>query len=213
MDLGTMSKKLASHHYKTMEEFRTDMELIFSNCKIFNPPATYPVEQAVLLEILFRREWTKASEKKLSTPEKRLLSSILTNLMSADGYAHFSFVSCMHSPWPRCGWLFSEPVDPVLLGIPTYFEVVPRENARDLKTIKGKLERDKYDSVDALEADLLLMVNNAITFNGPESDVGIGAYRMQATYQSALETYRTGGKKRKDGDRGTSQPSKKVKIS
>jgi hypothetical protein len=60
----------------------------------------------------------------------------------------------------------------VLLQIPTYFDVIPKKDARDLSTIKQKLDADKYDSVDALKADIDLMIHNAILFNGADSEVG-----------------------------------------
>lgn len=70
-------------------------------------------------------------------------------------------------------------MDPVVLGIPTYFDVIPRKDARDLRTIRSKLDTDKYDSVEAWEADMELMIRNAITFNGPESEVGQIAARLR----------------------------------
>ena len=63
-------------------------------------------------------------------------------------------------------------MDPVALEIPTYHDVIPKKDARDLRTIKQKLDADKYDTVEAFEADLDLMISNAILFNGPSSEVG-----------------------------------------
>ena len=109
--------------------------------------------------------------------------------------------------------MFREPVDPVALGIPTYFDVIPRKDARDLRTIQTKLNQDKYESIDALEADLDLMVNNAIVFNGEESEVGLMAIRMQDRYRELLSGVRgTGSGKRKGPELGKPQPSKKVKL-
>lgn len=102
-------------------------------------------------------------------------------------------------------------MDPVLLGIPTYFDVIPRRDARDLRLIKQKLDNDKYDSPEAFEADIHLMVQNAITFNGSGSEVGNMAMNFQNRVNELLEQ-RTGTKKRKDGDKGTPQPTKKMKM-
>jgi len=110
-------------------------------------------------------------------------------------------------------WVFREPVDPVLLGIPTYFEVIPRKDARDLRTIRQKLDNDKYDTVEAVEADLDLMIQNAIKFNGRESEVGEIAIQVQVRIQDLFSGFRSSGtKKRKDSDKGTPQPSKKPKM-
>lgn len=111
-------------------------------------------------------------------------------------------------------WVFREPVDPVLLGIPTYFDVIPRKDARDLRTIRQKLDNDKYDTVEAFENDLDLMIQNAIKFNGRESEVGEIAMKVQSRIQELLSSFKSGGtKKRKDNsDKGTPQPTKKAKV-
>ncbi|KAJ7253193.1 Bromodomain-containing protein [Mycena rebaudengoi] len=87
-------------------------------------------------------------ERKLSVNQKRGLHGILQKLIDEE-----------------ISWLFLEPVDPVLLGIP--------------QTIHGALNNDEYDSIDAFAADLELMVQNAIKFNGAESDVGLIALQMR----------------------------------
>lgn len=102
-------------------------------------------------------------------------------------------------------------MDPVLLGIPTYFDVIPRKDARDLRTIRQKLDLDKYGSVEAFEADIDLMVHNAITFNGPDSEVGGIAVGLRNRVTELLGV-KGGSKKRKEGEKGTPQPSKKVKL-
>ena len=81
MDLGTMSTKLSSGDYETMADFADDMELIINNCRQFNPPATYPYTCAQVLERVFRREWSKALERKLSWVEKRGLQGIMSTLV------------------------------------------------------------------------------------------------------------------------------------
>jgi transcription initiation factor TFIID subunit 2 len=107
-------------------------------------------------------------------------------------------------------------VDPVALGIPMYFDIIPRKDARDLRTIRQKLDADKYDSVEAFEADIDLMVRNAIKFNGAESEVGHLAINLQNRVRQLLVNAKTGtAKKRKEGDgpiKGASQPLKKVKV-
>ncbi|KAF7302590.1 Bromo domain-containing protein [Mycena chlorophos] len=74
-------------------------------------------------------------------------------------------------------WIFREPVDPVLLGIPTYFDVIRKP--RDLRTIRTNLNNDKYPTVEAFEADINLMTDNAILFNGEPSEAGQLALKFQ----------------------------------
>jgi transcription initiation factor TFIID subunit 2 len=99
-------------------------------------------------------------------------------------------------------WLFREPVNPELLGIPTYFDVIPPKDARDLKTIRQKLDSDKYESMAMFEADIELMVRNAIKFNGAESDVGHLATVLRNRVSEMLANAKAGSeKKRKDGEK------------
>lgn len=109
--------------------------------------------------------------------------------------------------------MFRDPVDPVKLGIPTYFDVIPRRDARDLRTIRNKLDTDRYDTVEAFEFDMELMISNAIKFNTLESEVGQMAISMRDRVQELMVAWKSSAaKKRKEGDRSTPQPTKKVKL-
>ncbi|CDU22782.1 related to TAF2-component of TFIID complex [Sporisorium scitamineum] len=151
MDLSTMEKKVNQAAYSTMGEFASDMELIFANCRQFNPPGTEPCQHADELEKLWRKEWAKTVTPKLEVNEKRALVGLMNRLKT-----HQSSL------------LFREPVDPVALGIPTYFDVIPKKDARDLSLIESKLKADKYDSFTAFDADIKLMLRNCYTFNAPD---------------------------------------------
>ncbi|EST05572.1 Bromodomain protein [Kalmanozyma brasiliensis GHG001] len=148
MDLSTMEKKLNQASYTTMSSFAADVELIFANCRQFNPPGTEPCQHADELEKLWRKEWAKTVTPKLEANEKRALVGLINRLKT-----HQSSL------------LFREPVDPVALGIPTYFDVIPKKDARDLSLIEGKLKGDKYDSFASFDADVKLMLKNCYTFN------------------------------------------------
>lgn len=81
MDFGTMTLRLNNNEYNTMEEFAKDVELVLSNCRLFNPPTTYPTDCADAVERAFKKEWSKLMEKKISWTEKRSLQSLMTNLV------------------------------------------------------------------------------------------------------------------------------------
>lgn len=82
MDFGTMKNRLDHAHYTTMEEFARDVELIFSNCRKFNPAGTDPTICADIVEKAFKKDWAKAMERKLTFQEKRSLQSITTKLQN-----------------------------------------------------------------------------------------------------------------------------------
>lgn len=82
-----------------------------------------------------------------------------------------------------------------------------------MRTIKQKLDVDKYETVDAFEADIDLMVRNAIKFNGADSEVGLIAAKVRDHLKNAVANWKAGNsKKRKDGDKsGSQQPMKRHK--
>ncbi|KZT52907.1 hypothetical protein CALCODRAFT_501745 [Calocera cornea HHB12733] len=204
MDFGTMEHKLNEGEYMTMGDFAADFDLVIGNCHQFNPPGTDASIMADVVDKVFKKEWAKALVKKLAYNEKRSLQGVINKLRQSPN-----------------AFLFLEPVDPVLLGIPTYFEVIPRKDARDLSTIKTKLEQDKYDSIEALDADIRLMVDNAIKFNGADSEVAAVARLLDKEYNALVKPLRTAipngaakGKRKDMDDKGSAQgtPSKKKKV-
>ncbi|XP_047943407.1 transcription factor GTE11-like isoform X2 [Salvia hispanica] len=64
---------------------------------------------------------------------------------------------------------FNEPVDPVKLKIPDYFEII--KNPMDLGTIKRKLEKNMYSGAKEFAADVLLTFENAMSYNPPSHQV------------------------------------------
>ncbi len=93
MDFSTISSKLTEGQYSTMEDFAKDVELVFHNCRTFNPPGTYPTDCADVVERAFKKEWTKVAEKKLSNSEKNALKKMLNQLISEPLFVP-SFPAC-----------------------------------------------------------------------------------------------------------------------
>ena len=108
-------------------------------------------------------------------------------------------------------WLFLEPVDPVALNIPTYFEVIRRPI--DISTMRTKLESGAYNKEDGqcdfmgkFHKDLELMFKNAVLFNGEKSEVASITNRLRKKcdkkLQDVLRKLRSGGR----ADFGTGPP-------
>lgn len=199
MDLGTMETKLTSGRYSYMSEFAADVMLIIANCRQFNPPGTDPCIHAAILENAFKSEWSKAVERKLDSTEKRTLIAMLNKLKNN----------------PISG-LFLHPVDPIALGIPTYFDIIPRENARDLSTIEKWLKDGRYGDLEDLERDIRLMLYNCLTFNQLDQVVCGMAKNFERVFEKELKEVRStlegGGNKRKGDGKNGSNPAKKIKI-
>lgn len=79
---------------------------------------------------------------------------------------------------------FQDPVDPVKLQIPTYFDVIKKP--MDFGTITRKLASGAYTSAQAFRDDLLLVVNNAIEFNPADHQCHIDALRLRTIISTNL---------------------------
>ena len=209
MDFGTINQRLNQNKYETMEDFKDDVMLVFRNFRQFNPPGTFPYNCADNVETLFTKEWSRAMEKRLEWGEKRNLQGILSQLLKEDMWVIISLAIPSLTTSSFSSFVFRVPVDPVLLQIPTYFDVIPKKDARDLGTIKQKLDSDKYDSVDAMKADIDLMIHNAILFNGADSEVGQIAAAVKKRFYELLSISKS--KKRKEAETN-GQPAKKLKL-
>ena len=72
------------------------------------------------------------------------------------------------------------------MNLPTYWSVIGKENARDLSLISKNMDAKKYSTVEAVLADVRLMVQNAITFNGAGSDVAIAGKQLQSDFEKSI---------------------------
>lgn len=165
-DFGTIQKKIELKKYTTMGQMAREIELVFSNCRQFNPPGPI-TDAAATVEALYWKEWSKAVSQKLLPDERKALIAVINRAFR-----------------DQLSALFREPVDPVALGIPQYFEIIPQEDARDLSLIKQKLEKGVYSTARQVDDDFELMLENCRVFNGegPISDIAnqFGAwYRAQ----------------------------------
>jgi len=92
-----MNKKIAMGSYDSMEAFASDMDLILRNCRQFNPPNTEPTLFADVVEQVFKKEWAKAMEPKLTYNEKKSLSGILSKVTKDDVYVRLIFLVLQQS--------------------------------------------------------------------------------------------------------------------
>ncbi|EJD48509.1 hypothetical protein AURDEDRAFT_112948 [Auricularia subglabra TFB-10046 SS5] len=190
MDFDTMGKKLDAGEYDSMEDFQSDVILIFNNSRQFNPVGTLPHDHADILEKFFKKEWSRIAGK-LSYEEKRAMGSAINKLKTEE-----------------ISFYFREPVDPLRWNIPTYFQIIDPKKARDLSTIKSKLDKAEYETTAAVYADIQLMVDNAIKFNGEGSPVAASAVACQERFREMVNESLS--KKRKpevaDGGRASGTP-------
>jgi hypothetical protein len=83
--------------------------------------------------------------------------------------------------------IFAVPVDPIALGIPTYFDVITEP--MDLGTIKTKLDNNNIDSPDEFKRLVTLTFQNAITFNTmPDNIVNVTARTLLGLFNKKFGT-------------------------
>ena len=187
MDMGTLQANLDSGRYQLQGELNDDFEQIVINAKIFNPPNTLPVVHAETLQKTWKAEVAKAN--KLSYQERRSLQGMMNRLKQRPAWVAILLyligprLQLTPSTRSYSAAIFLEPVDPIALGIPMYFQVIPKQDARDLSLIKRRLDNDEYTNFDSFEADFRLMINNCLVFNGE----GSPAYEVGRNLEAEFE--------------------------
>lgn len=79
---------------------------------------------------------------------------------------------------------FKDPVNHVLLGIPTYPEIV--KNPMDLSTMENKLKEKKYNVIREFMADLDQMIENSELFNNKQHPVTQAGYNLRAYFLKGM---------------------------
>jgi hypothetical protein len=103
------------------------------------------------------------------------------------------------------GWLFHQPVDPVLFGIPDYFDVI--RNPMDLGTVKKKLTNKSYFGTDEFAADVRLTFSNAMKYNPPGNQVHTVAEQLNIMFDSEWKLY-----EKKWSDRNLASEQLQMKV-
>ena len=80
---------------------------------------------------------------------------------------------------------FMEPVDPVALGLPDYFDVV--STPMDLGTVRKRLAAGAYNGAEGFLGDVALVFDNAMAYNPDGSRVHRQAKELQARLAQLCE--------------------------
>ncbi len=93
---------------------------------------------------------------------------------------------------------FLHPVDPIALGIPHYPSVI--KHPMDFSTLERKLQASsptkpdsnpvnpRYHHADEFIADVRLIFNNSLTFNGPDHFVTKMSKQLEEVFDKQLKT-------------------------
>ncbi|KAJ2715393.1 hypothetical protein H4R19_001228, partial [Coemansia spiralis] len=182
MDLGTIRKNLDRGLYQSADEFRDHVQLVLANCFLFNPAGTYVHDQGLALQHVFEAAWRHQAGAEVAQTPLPAASIPADVPLAAPAALERARAIVARLKRDDCAWPFLQPVDPVALGVPTYFDIV--KNPMDLSTIQKKLGKKAYPAVADFVADIQLIVDDCFLFNAPDTPVhscGVALHALAAT--------------------------------
>lgn len=158
MDISTIKHKILTDTYTSPTQFKSDMDLMFSNCYTYNPKDTPVHNMGLELEKTFNQNFKLKKKVEHKKVEKRRRGN-----MSDSDYTQWSeLLSEFHKPkYQDIVWPFIEKITDDV--VPGYSDII--KCPTDLQTIKEKLEEREYNTVDEFYKELKLMVQNCFKFN------------------------------------------------
>ncbi|CAR22909.1 chromatin-binding protein BDF1 [Lachancea thermotolerans CBS 6340] len=88
----------------------------------------------------------------------------------------------MSKKYSSFNYPFLEPVDPVALNCPTYFDYV--KEPMDLGTVSRKLNNWEYENADQVEVDIRLVFKNCYAFNPDGTIVNMMGHRLEDVFNT-----------------------------
>ncbi|KAK3839214.1 MAG: hypothetical protein JOS17DRAFT_670950, partial [Linnemannia elongata] len=162
MDYSTIGKKVKTGQYSSMDAFADDIRLVTQNCVNFNG-LDHPISQGGLMIVTIINKEAGITDE---------LNGHLKIIQRLKGNADFG--------------AFAVPVDPIALGIPTYFDIIKRP--MDFGTIEKKLIAGEYNSGEEVILDVRLVFSNCATFNAHPGDlVAAMGTRLKKTWENMLK--------------------------
>uniref|UniRef100_A0AAQ4NYX8 Protein polybromo-1 n=1 Tax=Gasterosteus aculeatus aculeatus TaxID=481459 RepID=A0AAQ4NYX8_GASAC len=200
MDLRTIEHNIRSDKYMTEDTMVEDMKLMFRNARHYNEEGSQVYNDADVLEKIMkdrRRDLGPATDDDdISSPKMKIRknsitlkkSKYLTPLQQKLNELYEAVKNFTDKRGRRLSTIFLRL--PSRAELPDYYIAIKKPV--DMEKIKSHMLANKYQDVDALVEDLVLMFNNACTYNEPESLI----------YRDALMLHRVLLETRRDLDGG-----------
>ncbi|XP_061543027.1 protein polybromo-1 isoform X3 [Phycodurus eques] len=177
MDLKTIEHNIRSDKYLSQDAMVEDMKLMFRNARHYNEEGSQVFNDADVLEKIMtdRRKdlgpvtdeddivSSKMKIRKTNMTLKK--SKYLTPLQQKLNELYESVKNYTDKRGRRLSTIFLRL--PSRAELPDYYIAIKKPV--DMEKIKSHMLANKYQDVDALVEDLVLMFNNACTYNEPES--------------------------------------------
>lgn len=210
IDLDTIFDRIESKEYKTYTDLKKDVRLLAKNATSFNKPNSRVFADAGALKRLFEekiaeveRGGKKSSEVcgvKTSARIKQRKS--IADKNKAEEEVHQASIG-VHAADNYQAQLYNEVVavrndqglaicDPFMRlpnrrFYPTYYEEIA--NPITIKTIRRNIITEKYESIEDLNKDFMLLFDNALSYNLPSAQVYKDAAKLKKFVISKLPDY------------------------
>ncbi|KAM9410171.1 protein polybromo-1-like isoform 4-T4 [Pholidichthys leucotaenia] len=195
MDLRTIEHNIRTDKYMTEDSVVEDMKLMFRNARHYNEEGSQVYNDANILEKIMKdklRDLGPATDDddmispKLKIRKNSLTlkkSKYLTPLQQKLNELYEAVKNYTDKRGRRLSTIFLRL--PSRAELPDYYIAIKKPV--DMEKIKSHMLANKYQDVDALVEDLVLMFNNACTYNEPESLIYCDALLL---HRVLLETRR-----------------------
>jgi protein polybromo-1 len=152
MDLNTIKNHVQSSKYSSLAHFQGDVDLMVKNAHTFNEAGSEVYEDATRIQKVAHAEITKSHRSVLAACFNQVVST-LTSVRDKKGRDLCEMFATLPTP----------------AEMPEYYSVI--KTPMDFDTINSKIHSSKYSTLESLEADLMLMFDNAMTFNQESSQI------------------------------------------
>ncbi|XP_052278992.1 transcription initiation factor TFIID subunit 1-like isoform X2 [Dreissena polymorpha] len=182
MDLQTIREHIRAKKYQNREDFLLDVNLILKNSTLYNgPKSVITISAQTMLDHCLRRLAEK--EDKLMRLEKAInpllddndqvaLSFILETILNQ--------IKAVENTWP-----FLNPVNKKF--IKDYYDVI--EQPMDMSSILKKIQTHKYHSRETFVADVQLIFDNSVRYNGKDHSYTLTASKMLEVCRTAVQEH------------------------
>lgn len=176
IDMLMIEQNIKDEKYTCIEDLVSDFKLMFNNCREYNEDTSVIYEDANRLEAAllakveeFKEELTpKEKMMKRIFGAKKELTEKLTSLFDA-------IRDYKDSKGRQLSIVFNKL--PNAKEFRDYFEVI--KNPICLEKIQQKIKQQQYNNLDELMGDIILMCDNACTYNEPDSQIYKDALVLQ----------------------------------
>ncbi|XP_055016396.1 protein polybromo-1 isoform X2 [Boleophthalmus pectinirostris] len=177
MDLRTIENNIRSDKYMTEDSMVEDMKLMFRNARHYNEEGSQVYNDADILEKIMKDKRKELGpppdDEDLMSPKLKMRknsialkkSKYLTPLQQKLHELYEAVKNYTDKRGRRLSTIFLRL--PSRSELPDYYIAIKKPV--DMEKIKSHMLANKYQDVDALVEDLVLMFNNACTYNEPES--------------------------------------------